>query len=172
MIWSMVGLYFLITVSIFFVYVRNVEAPYRMFDEKYGFATELCELYLVSHLMKKKNIFTIFYKGLPANKYHPRLLLPVITFIGDLLISIAASINAIYLTIEGLEKDPFIANIFTISYGGAIFLWLSVFMLTVTIQNNICFKKMAKMSLAEIVNLRNQIEKEWPGFFDVENKIR
>ena len=160
MVWVAVGLCFLLTLLLYLAGVRNINAHSR------SFSGELCELFLLKHMMKKNHPLNFMYFGLPFNRYHPRLLWPVLGTFGGIAVVIISMIVAVFLSIYGLEDEKTIETVFFLSSIFATILYHSMCYCIPTLQNNRCYKVMLKMSFEEVLLLRIKIEEQWPGFFN------
>ena len=163
MIWVAVGLCFLLAFLFFLGGVRGI-ASNRSFR---SFQTELCELFLLRHMMKKNHPLAFMYVGLPWNQFHPRLLWPVIGSFGGFAIAVVSMTVAIFLSRYGLDADYAATVIFYMSSIFSTILYHSFCYLVPTIQNNRCYKEMLKMSFGEVLLLRKRIEEQWPGFYKI-----
>lgn len=141
----------------------------RYFNRTKSYARELCDLYLLKHMLPDGHPFGFMYKGLPRNRLFPRLFWPCIaTFVCTGIVLISA-VLATVLSINGILGDKTADTVFVSSSIGATIVAELGLMAIPMVQNRICFKRMFKTDVGLGFNIREEIEKRWPGFYKIDN---
>ena len=143
---------------VFFVFVRNA-------NRKRPYANELCELYLLNHMMTDGHPLRFMYHGLPRTRAYPRLVWPCVAVFENLLISVSVVICATVFGTKGMLSDNTIDMALGFGHLGGMVVTTTITMLIPTIQNHQSFRKMGKMDFYEVISIEKQIEQKWPGFF-------
>ena len=158
MVWIGVAMSALLTLTSFFVSVRN-------FNRVNPYSAEFCDLYLLKHMLPDSHPLEFMYKGLPRNRLFPRLLWPCLGTLACAGLTLIAAILAIVLSAYGILGNEIADTVFiSVSFGSTIATDLG-FMAITTIQNKICYKKMFKTKDGLGFDVRDEIEKKWPGFY-------
>lgn len=158
MIWIGVAMSALLTLTSFFVSVRN-------FNRVNPYSAGFCDLYLLKHMLPDGHPFEFMYKGLPRNRLFPRLFWPCLGTFACAGLTLIAAILAIVLSAYGILGNEIADTVFiSVSFGSTIATDLG-FMAITTIQNKICYKKMFKTKDGLGFDVRDEIEKKWPGFY-------
>jgi hypothetical protein len=158
MIWTFLIFTTLTDFGFFFVMVRGHHFSFRN-----TYPHELCELYLLRHMMRDGHPLEFMYFGLERNEEHPRLLWPIITFFTALLYCVVGFVCAGIFEYTGLTSNEEVIHYFPLVFGSGYFV-CHCLMIIPAIQNNMCYKEMLKMSDKEIIQIGLDIEKKWPGF--------
>lgn len=158
MVWIGVVISAFITLFVFAYLVRN-------FNRTKPYSSDLCELYLLRHMLPDGHPLSFMYKGQPRTRDFPRLLWPCITTFACSGITLLSAVLAIVFNMNGiLELESASLAFFLATIGSSVA--VTLFLMGIpTIQNHLCFKEMEKMKMAEIFTIRASIEKKWPGFF-------
>ena len=158
MAWVAVALSAFLALVIFLHTVRNIY--YR-----FPYSGELCSLYLLEHMLPDGHPFEFMYKGLPRTEFFPRLFWPCMSTFAVMGIALVSAVLAVVLSANGvLGSEPADTIFFCTSIGSAIAVDLGL-MAIPAIQNKICFKRMFKTKNGLGFNVREEIEKKWPGFY-------
>ena len=158
MIWIGVAMSAFLTLTSFFVSVRN-------FNRVNPYSAGFCDLYLLKHMLPDGHPFEFMYKGLPRNRLFPRLFWPCLGTFACAGLTLIAAILALVLSACGVLGSETADTVFiSVSIGSTIATDLG-FMAIPTIQNKICYKKMFKMKDGLGFDVRDEIEKRWPGFY-------
>ncbi|MCR5514526.1 MAG: hypothetical protein K6F36_03715 [Bacilli bacterium] len=158
MVWIGVAMSALLTLTSFFVSVRN-------FNRVNPYSAGFCDLYLLKHMLPDGHPFEFMYKGLPRNRLFPRLFWPCLGTFACAGLTLIAAILAIVLSAYGILGNEIADTVFiSVSFGSTIATDLG-FMAITTIQNKICYKKMFKTKDGLGFDVRDEIEKKWPGFY-------
>lgn len=158
MVWIGVAMSAFLTLTSFFVSVRN-------FNRVNPYSAGFCDLYLLKHMLPDGHPFEFMYKGLPRNRLFPRLFWPCLGTFACAGLTLIAAILAIVLSACGILGNEIADTVFiSVSFGSTIATDLG-FMAITTIQNKICYKKMFKTKDGLGFDVRDEIEKKWPGFY-------
>lgn len=149
------------TLICFFICVRNANRwnPY---------SGELCELYLLKHMLRDGHPLGFMYKGLPRNRDYPRLLWPCVSTLAGTVLTLVFVILAAVLGAKGVLATKNADLLFFYLCMGSVFFADLAPLAIEAVQNRLCFRKMMKMSMTQIGRIYAEIEKKWPGFFDLE----
>lgn len=161
--WTLTGLCGLGTIIVYLSFVRNAIGARGLYSD------ELCELYLLRHMLPDKHPLSFMFHGLPRNYKYPRLFWPCLITLLNLCITISSFIFTVVFTANNLLFDKKVDVIVFCSHLGAVFC-MAVLMIVPSIQNHYCFKKMMKMGVGEIFEIKKEIEKKWPGFYIQDKK--
>ena len=158
MAWVGVALSAFIAMEVFLVSVRNV-------NRANPFSGSLCDLFLLEHMLPDGHPLEFMYKGLPRIKTFPRLLWPCATTFACTGLALVAAGLAIALGSNGILGNEIADTTFVCSCIGSSLATNFGLMAIPEIQNAICFKRMAKMDMAQVGQIRANIEEKWPGFY-------
>ena len=126
---------------------------------------KFCDLYLLEHMLPDGHPFEFMYKGLPRTEFFPRLFWPCMATFADMGIALVSAVLAVVLSANGvLGSEPADTIFFCTSIGSAIAVDLGLQAIP-AIQDKICFKRMFKTKNGLGFNIREEIEKKWPGFY-------
>lgn len=159
MSWLGVVMSAFITVISFLAMVRNANRvnPY---------SGSLCDLYLLKYMLPDGHPFEFMYKGLPRTRTFPRLFWPCISTLICAGLTLLFTVLSLVLSLNGVLNNKSADTVFVLTcFGSTIFVDLSLSLIT-EIQNKVCIKKMLKMDTVQIFQIRAEIEKKWPGFFE------
>lgn len=159
MAWIGVAMSSLITICVYGYLVRN-------FNHAKPYSDELCELYLLRHMLPDGHPLAFMYKGQPRTMEFPRLLWPCVTTFACAGISLTSALLAIVFTANGILELEGAGQAFLLATIGGTIIAVAILMGIPTIQNHRCFKEMGKMDMAERSRIRANIEKKWPGFYN------
>lgn len=158
MAWITVGICAFVSLILFLTSVRNANRvkPY---------SGELCDLYLLKHMLPDGHFLKFMYVGLPRIRRYPRLLFPCISTFANLAVVLSSIICAAVISAQGLLQDQTIATAVLGGHTGAIVFLDFCLMGIPAMQNRQCLKEMMRMDFAQALHIRAQIEQKWPGFF-------
>lgn len=129
------------------------------------YSGELCELYLLEHMLPDGHPFEFMYRGLPRTRLFPRLFWPCVATFACAGTTLASAVLAGVLGANGVLESETADTIFvSLSICSTITVDLGL-MAIPEIQNKICFKRMFKTTSGLGFNVREEIEKKWPGFY-------
>ncbi len=158
MAWVGVAISALITLASFLYIVRNI-------NRTNTYSGTLCDLYLLEHMLPDGHPFEFMYKGLPRTRLFPRLFWPCMATFVCLGITLVSAVLAVVLSANGVLGSEAADTIFVLSsIGSAIAAELGCTAIP-EIQNKICTRRMFKTDSGLGINVREEIEKKWPGFY-------
>ena len=158
MAWVGVALSAFLALVTFLYTVRNI-------NYSNPYSGELCDLYLLEHMLPDGHPFEFLYKGLPRIKLFPRLFWPCMATFADTGIALVSAVLAVVLSANGVLGNEPADTIFVCTSIGSTMAVESGLMAIPAIQNKICFKRMFKPKNGLGFNVREEIEKKWPGFY-------
>ena len=158
MAWTGVALSAFMTLLFFLLCVRYAN---RVWD----YSGEFCDLYLLKHMLPDGHPFVFMYKGLPRNRDYPRLMWPCVTTFVGVAFTLGTAILAAVLTANGALGTQSADGPFFLACIGSICVLILGLMAIPTTQNAICARKMQKTDYSKIYS---EIERKWPGFFDID----
>ena len=159
MAWIGVVISAFLTMAVYAYLVRN-------FNRAKPYSSELCELYLLRHMLPDGHPLSFMYKGLPRTRKTPRLLWPCVATFACAGITLTSTSLAIVFTVKGVLSSEGAEVTFLLLAIGSVVVALAVLMGVPTIQNYSCIKEMRRMGMAEIFQIRADIEKKRPGFYN------
>ena len=149
------------TFIFFFHFVRN-RRTIRSFPE------ELCDLYLLNHMLPDGHPMEFMYKGLPRDRDHPHLLWPCVATFVCAGMTLIMAVLTVTLDANGVLGNEVANTIFLLICVGSTVATMLTFLGISEIQNHISYKKMMNMDFKQVFKIRTDIEKKWPGFYNVE----